>query len=135
MTSQAPKPDDEAQRELELLAERARVEKQQVRVGQVSFVKQIFESVSKLDIELAYDELDVTREAMDRPALPDEGLRVEDEVIRIPVIVERPVVVIQRFVIEEIVIRRRTRTRTEHLEVPVRHEALAVEDHPDDLSP
>lgn len=116
---------------IKLLAERLKVGKRRVKVGQVTFSKRTVEDVLGLDVDLARDDYEITRERVDRPATGAERAVMDGDVIRIPVLEERPVVEKRLFVVEEIVIRPRRRQEVQHLELPVRREELVVDERPE----
>jgi uncharacterized protein (TIGR02271 family) len=117
---------------LTLAEERLSVGKRRVHKGDVVVSKEVLYDEAAADVTLHEDGVEVTRVRVDRLAEPDEGVRVEGNVTRVPVIVERLFVEKRAYVVEEIHITKTSTAHTETVREVLRREEAVIENHPDD---
>ena len=110
-----------------LVEERVNVSKQQVETGRLRVRVSVGEREEQVPVELAHDEVEVRRVPRNQPLAALPSVRIEGNVTVIPV-VEEVVVVEKRLVlVEEIHVRRKVVTSTEHVPIMLRSEQADIE--------
>ncbi|MNS30625.1 Stress response protein YsnF [compost metagenome] len=129
----------EEPRRIQLLEERLLVDKRRVERKRLTINKRQVAEETTQDVPLSEEHFEVTRRLVDRPASGNEAPRVEGDVTIIPVIAERLVVEKRAFVVEEIIVTKRKKTRVEqvrdtlmHEEVDITEQAIRDDDRPTD---
>ena len=113
-----------------LVEERVLVDKRQVEAGRTRIRVSVAEREEQVPVELAHDEVEIERVAKNLPldALP--SVRLEGTTTIIPV-VEEVVVVEKRLVlVEEIHVRRKSRTDRHEVPVTLRAEQVEIDREP-----
>ncbi len=116
----------EAPRRIQLLEERLLVDKRRVERKRLTINKRQVAEETAQDVPLTEEDFEVTRRLVDRPATGNEAPRVEGDVTIIPVIAERLVVEKRAFVVEEIVVTKRKKTRVEQIRDTLMHEEVDI---------
>lgn len=110
-----------------LVEERVNVSKRQVETGRLRVRVSVGEREEQVPVELAHDEVEVRRVPRNQPLAALPSVRIEGNVTVIPV-VEEVVVVEKRLVlVEEIHVRRKVVTNTEHVPILLRAEHAEIE--------
>lgn len=110
-----------------LVEERVQVTKRQVETGRLRVRVSVDEREEQVPVELAHDEVEVSRVARNQPLTGLPSVRIEGNVTIIPV-VEEVVVVEKRLVlVEEIHVRRKLVTSTEQVPVRLRSESVSID--------
>ncbi|MFL6550040.1 MAG: YsnF/AvaK domain-containing protein [Povalibacter sp.] len=120
---------DESERRIPLIEERARVDKQVVERGVVRITTSVREREQLLAADVAHEEVNIERipvnkEVKDRPQVREDG-----DVIVIPIVEERVVLVKHLVLVEELHVRRKTVQETVHVPVTVHATEVDVERH------
>jgi uncharacterized protein (TIGR02271 family) len=110
-----------------LVEERLQVSTRDVETGRVRVRIGVEEREERLSAELARDDVEIRRVAMNVPVAELPGVRLEGDTTIIPV-VEEEIVVEKRLILrEEIHVVRRTETVTEEIPVTLRSETAEIE--------
>jgi uncharacterized protein (TIGR02271 family) len=110
-----------------LVEERVNVTKRQVETGRLRVRVSVGEREEQVPVELARDEVEVRRVPRNQPLAALPSVRIEGNVTVIPV-VEEVVVVEKRLVlVEEIHVRRKVVTDTQHVPILLRSEQAEIE--------
>lgn len=112
---------------IELLEERLLIDKRRKQAGEVAITKRTVTEPVEEDVTLYDEDLQVSRHYLERPATASEGVRMEGDVIIVPIIRERLVVEKRPFVVEEVHITKRKVEHTEHVSDTLRREELVVD--------
>ncbi|HEX8237701.1 MAG TPA: YsnF/AvaK domain-containing protein [Abditibacteriaceae bacterium] len=97
--------------------------------GEVAVSKHVVEEQVNVPVQLAHEEVTVTRHAVDRPLQAGEQVLDADDVIRVPVMEETVSVDKQAHVAEEIEIRKHAVTEQQTVQDTVRREVVDVDDN------
>ncbi|MFN3432032.1 MAG: YsnF/AvaK domain-containing protein, partial [Candidatus Sericytochromatia bacterium] len=116
----------EEPRRIQLLEERLMVDKRRVERKRLTINKRQVAEETTQDVPLSEEDFEVTRRLVDRPATGNEAPRQEGDVTIIPVIAERLVVEKRAFVVEEIVVTKRKKTRVESVRETLMHEEVDI---------
>lgn len=117
---------------MQLHEERLDVSKRKVKTGEMNITKRPRTETVSQDVTVYDEDVQVTRQLVNRPATGNERIVTEGDVTRVPVIEERLVVEKRPFVVEEIVITKKRTPRTEHIEEQVRREDVFLNERPID---
>jgi uncharacterized protein (TIGR02271 family) len=120
---------DEIERRIPVTEERARVDKQMIERGVVKVSTSIKHSEHLLTQTLRHEDVDIRRVPVDREveAMPD--VRQEGDVIVIPIVEERAVLVKRLVLVEELHVYRRTVAEVVQVPVSLRSTEVSVERH------
>jgi uncharacterized protein (TIGR02271 family) len=110
-----------------LVEERVQVSKRQVETGRLRVRVTVGEREEPVPVQLAHDEVEVRRVPRNVPLASIPSVRIEGNVTVIPVVEEVAVVEKRLVLVEEIHVRRRTVTETEHVPILLRSEQAEVE--------
>jgi uncharacterized protein (TIGR02271 family) len=110
-----------------LVEERALVTKREVETGRLRVKVAVEERQENLPVELSHDEVEIERVPMNQALSQFPSVRLEGSTTIIPV-VEEVVVVEKRLVlVEEIHVRRKSRSETSHVPVTLRSERVEID--------
>jgi uncharacterized protein (TIGR02271 family) len=110
-----------------LVEERVQISKRQVETGRLRVRVTVGEREEAVPVSLDHDEVEVRRVPRGIPLASIPSVRIEGNVTVIPVVEEVAVVEKRLMLIEEIHVRRKTVTATEHVPVRLRAEQAEVE--------
>jgi uncharacterized protein (TIGR02271 family) len=112
---------------ISLMAETARVDKQQVERGRVRINKSVAEHEELVNVPIMYEEVEVERVQINRPAEGEVGIRYEGDTMIVPLLEEVVVVETRTIVREELHIRKKRVEDTHQERVTLRREEVDVE--------
>ncbi|HEX8401490.1 MAG TPA: YsnF/AvaK domain-containing protein [Allosphingosinicella sp.] len=110
-----------------LVEERIQVSKRQVETGRLKVRVAVGEREEQVPVELAHDEVEVSRVPRNQPLSALPSVRIEGNVTIIPVVEEVVVVEKRLMLVEEIHVRRKTVSSTQTIPVRLRSEEAHVE--------
>jgi uncharacterized protein (TIGR02271 family) len=110
-----------------VIEERVRVNKRTVQTGLVKVSTAVNERIEHLQEELLSETVDVQRVVIDREVSAPPEIRQEGEVLIIPVVEERAVVVKRWVLKEEIHLRKRRQSNTADIPVTLRSTSVSIE--------
>lgn len=111
---------------IRLLEERLQIHKRPARLGEVEVTRQPILEMVEQDVEVQRERVEVRRRAVRRPAQGDEGVTIDGDTIRIPVLGEEIVVERRPIVIEEIEITKVPSTTIEKIRQELRREEVTI---------
>lgn len=110
-----------------LVEERVQVTKREVETGRLRVRVSVDAREEQVPVELAHDEVEVRRVPRNQPLASLPSVRIEGNVTVIPVVEEVVVVEKRLMLVEEIHVRRKSVTSTEHVPVQLRSERAEVD--------
>jgi uncharacterized protein (TIGR02271 family) len=110
-----------------LVEERALVAKREVETGRFRIRVTVEERQDSVPTDLAHDEVEIERVAMNRTLSQLPSVRLEGSTTIIPVVEEVVVVEKKLVLVEEIHVRRKSNVRTENIPVTLRSEQAEIE--------
>lgn len=120
--------EDEEVAAIPLVEERLSIAKQQIEAGRLRVHIAVEEREENVPVEIAHDEIEVERVAKNQPVTAIPSVRLEGNVTIIPVVEEVVVVEKQLMLVEEIHIRRKSMTSTQHVPVSLRSERATIDE-------
>lgn len=111
---------------IEVLKEEIKISKELVETGKVIVHKEVETHVENHKIQLMSEDLDVKRIQINKKIDSMPVTRTEGDVTIIPVVREVAVVTKILMLMEEVHITRKSETKTEELEIPVRKESIDI---------
>jgi uncharacterized protein (TIGR02271 family) len=110
-----------------LVEERVQITKREVETGRLRVRVSVNEREEQVPVELSHDEVEVRRVPRNEPLASLPSVRIEGNVTVIPVVEEVVVVEKRLMLVEEIHVRRKSVTSTEHVPVHLRSERAEVD--------
>lgn len=110
---------------IQVLEERLRLNKHETQLGEVTVTKQPILEMVEQDVEVQRERVEVKRHQVRRPAKGDEGVTIDGNTIRIPILGEEIVVERRPIVIEEIEITKVPYTTIEKIREELRREEVS----------
>lgn len=117
-----------------LVEERVQITKREVETGRLRVRVSVEDREEQVPVELAHDEVEVRRVPRGEPLSSLPSVRIEGNVTVIPVVEEVVVVEKRLMLVEEIHVRRKVVTSTEHVPVQLRSERAEVDRNGDILN-
>jgi len=115
------------QNRVQLREETLSATKQATQAGEVELHKVVHEKEQQIPVNLAHEEVTITRHAVDRPLQAGEITDLKDEVIRVPVYEEQAQLQKQARVREEVEIKKQVVNEQQTLSGTTKHEHLEVQ--------
>jgi uncharacterized protein (TIGR02271 family) len=110
-----------------LVEERVSVIKREVETGRYRIRVSVEERQENVPVELSHDEVEIERVPVNRAVSQLPSVRLEGSTTIIPVVEEVVVVEKKLVLVEEIHVRRKSSTQTEHIPVTIRAEQADID--------
>ena len=126
---------EQRERRIPIVEERARIEKTMVERGVVSITTSVKESEELIEDALRHQEVDIQHVSIDSEVDSIPRIRQDGDVIVIPIVEERAVIVKRLFLVEELHVRVNTVQETVQIPVTLQSTEVSVERKEPDRNP